>query len=100
MSLISGLRKKTQVDFYEFKDRLVYVESSRPAIQDTASKKRKKWGMERGEKRRRGEGEGEEKERKMSELTSHELCHHGHCHSYPSILPALLPQPPTTYAAG
>lgn len=41
-----------------------------------------------------GEGEEEEKERKMSELTSHELCHHGHFNSYPSILPALPPSSP------
>lgn len=55
------------------------------------------------EEKEEGEGEGEEeeeKERKMSELTSHELCHHGHFNSYPSILSALPPQFTTTHAAG
>lgn len=103
MSLISALRKKTQGDFCEFKDSLVYVDSSRPASQDTSSKKEEEVGdgKEREEKEE-GEGEGEgEKERKMSELTSHELCHHGHFNSYPSILPALpTPQFTTTHAAG
>jgi hypothetical protein len=31
MPLISGLRMQRQVDFYEFKARLVYIVSSKPA---------------------------------------------------------------------